>query len=210
MSEKIKHITHWDEAEKKKRTEGDISGTWTLLGEAAESVAVGMRRIEVDPGMRSTALHVHGAEEEIFYVLGGSGLLFLGEPTDGKTCEVRPGDCIVHPADGDAHVLRAGKEGLDVLTYGTRVNVELCRLPRANMAWAGPTVLVAPGIQNLWKADVAAGPFEFPAPGPRFPNVIARSLLAGTCWLLAVPRYRRIIALRRQRSRRRSKGPFMS
>ena len=69
--------------------------------------------------MRSTAVHVHGAEEEIFYVLSGSGLLWQG----GKSCEVREGDCIAHLARTDAHTLRSGDGGLDVLAFGTRVPV---------------------------------------------------------------------------------------
>jgi uncharacterized cupin superfamily protein len=39
----------------------------------------------VDPGKWSTPLHLEGAEEEIFYVLGGSGVLLMygtREPND--------------------------------------------------------------------------------------------------------------------------------
>ena len=32
------HIVHWDEVEKKKRTAGEISGTWTFLGQEAGTV----------------------------------------------------------------------------------------------------------------------------------------------------------------------------
>jgi uncharacterized cupin superfamily protein len=161
-------VVHWDDLKKKTRTVGDISSTWTLLGEAAGTVNVGLRRIEVVEGMRTTALHVHGAEEEIFFVLGGSGLLHQGE----TTCEVKPGDCIVHLAEKEPHTLRGGKDGLDVLVFGMRVPVEICYLPRAEMAWAGPTVVSAPGILNLWEKDAARGPLEFPPPGPRPANVV--------------------------------------
>ena len=84
--EKKTHMVHWDEIEKKTRGVGDIRSTWTFIGEAAGTVGVGLRRIEVTEGMRTTALHVHGAEEEIFFVLGGSGLLFQGK----AACEVIP------------------------------------------------------------------------------------------------------------------------
>ena len=165
----MKHIAHWDEAEKKYRSEGDIGGHWTMLGQAAQSVGAGVRRIQVDPGKRSTALHAHGAEEEVFFVLGGAGLLWQGD----TACTVGPGDCIVHLAEREAHTLRAGSDGLDVLAFGTRVQVEICHLPRAGMAWAGPTVLTAPGFQNLWKRDAESGPVQPPAPGPRPKNVVA-------------------------------------
>src|SRR5512145_1433556 len=94
-----RHVIHWDDIEKKSRAAGDIASTWTLLGEAAGTVQVGLRRIEVTNGNRTTALHVHGAEEEIFYVLAGAGLLYQGR----TTCEVRAGDCIVHRPETDAH-----------------------------------------------------------------------------------------------------------
>jgi uncharacterized cupin superfamily protein len=161
-------IIHWDDVEKKSRSAGDIASTWTMLGEAAGTVQVGLRRIEVTDGNRTTALHVHGAEEEIFYVLGGAGLLYQGR----TTCEVGRGDCIVHRPETDAHTLRGGPDGLDLLVFGTRVPVEICHLPRAGMAWAGPTVLVSPGLQNLWEKDAARGPLDFPPPGPRPENVV--------------------------------------
>jgi len=163
------HVIHWDAVEKKYREAGDIASTWTMLGEAAGTVDAGLRRIEVAEGKRTTALHVHGAEEEIFFVLAGGGLLYQGE----ATCEVQAGDCIVHRPETEAHTLRGGPQGLDVLVFGTRVPVEICRLPRAGMAWAGPTVIAAPGLMNLWEKDAANGPLEFPPPGPRPANVVA-------------------------------------
>jgi uncharacterized cupin superfamily protein len=165
----MKHVVHWEELPKKTRSAGQISSTWTLLGEAAETVGVGLRRIELEPGKRSTAVHVHGAEEEIFFVLGGSGLLYQ----DGKTCEVRRDDVIVHRAAAEAHALVGGPDGLDVLSFGTRVNVEICYLPRAGHAWAGPAVLAAPGLQNLWAKDDDAGPLDLTQAGARPANVVA-------------------------------------
>lgn len=162
------HVIHWDALETKTRTAGDISSKWTLLGEAAGTVGVGLRRIEVTEGKRTTALHVHGAEEEIFFVLGGSGLLYHGS----SACEVRAGDCTVHLPGKDAHTLRGGAQGLDVLVFGTRVPVEICYLPRAEMAWGGPTVVGAPGLLNLWEKDAEKGPLTFPL-GPRPENVVS-------------------------------------
>jgi len=163
------NVIHWDDIEKKFRQAGDIASTWTMLGEAAGTVDVGVRRIEVAEGKRTTALHVHGAEEEIFYILAGAGLLYQGE----AACEVKAGDCIVHRPETEAHTLRGGPQGLDLLAFGTRVPVEICRLPRAGMAWAGPTVITAPGLMNLWEKDAANGPLEFPPPGARPANVVA-------------------------------------
>ena len=85
-----------------------------------------MRRLRVDPGYFSTPLHVHRSDEETFFVLAGTGLSFQ----DGTSHEVRAGDCIVHREAAEAHTLRAGDEGLDVLAFGVsreRARVPSCR-----------------------------------------------------------------------------------
>lgn len=159
---------HWNDVDGRERKAGDIHATWFDLGTAAGSDHVGLMRIRIEPGRRSTPAHVHGAEEEIFHVLRGSGLLW----EDGATCAVGPGDTIVHRAGRGVHTLRAGDQGLDVLAFGMRVPVELCYLPRAEHSWAGPTVLPSPGMRNLFRLDDEAGEFAFPEPGERFPNVV--------------------------------------
>ncbi len=66
-------ISHWDEARTWRGERGHIAGTWWSLT-GRNSRTVGLKRIQIDPGMWSTPLHLEGAEEEIFYVLGGSGV----------------------------------------------------------------------------------------------------------------------------------------
>ena len=105
---------------------------WTNLGSAAGSRTVGVNRIQLDPGEVSTPAHVHGADEEIFFVLAGSGLSWQ----DDETYEVRAGDCLVHAALGKAHTLRAGDDGLDVLAYGRRTRIGGGYLPKVGIYWA--------------------------------------------------------------------------
>jgi uncharacterized cupin superfamily protein len=71
---------------------GHIKGAWRDLGREAGSHTVGLRRIEVADGHFSTPAHEHGADEEIFFVLAGDGLLWQ----EGETYEVGAGDCIVN------------------------------------------------------------------------------------------------------------------
>ena len=87
-------IAHWDDVESGRAEAGHLGGLWADLGSAAGSKTVGVNRIRVDPGKWSTPFHRQTAEEEIFYVLGGTGVCLL----DGAAFEVRPGDCIVHRA----------------------------------------------------------------------------------------------------------------
>ena len=112
------NIAHWDEVEEHDHQAGSIHSRWRYLGEAAGTVGVGVNRIRIDPGCRSTPLHSHGDHEEIFYVLGGSGLSWQRDGDEDVVCEVGAGTCIVHLATGPAHTLVAGPDGLDVLAYG--------------------------------------------------------------------------------------------
>ena len=124
---------------------------------------VGAKRIQVDPGMWSTPLHLEGAEEEIFYVLGGSGVSVQWEGEDDPFgYEVRAGDCIVHLALENAHTLRAGPDGLDVLAFGQRSPAAgITWLPRAGVAWLGETwAPVGAEEDHPWAREAAAGPPE--------------------------------------------------
>jgi uncharacterized cupin superfamily protein len=139
-----------------------FDATWYDLGSAAGSEAVGLARSRVAPGQQPTPPHRHAAEEEIFYVLDGSGLSWQ----DGRTCAVGPGDCLVHRAGGPAHTLQAGPDGLDVLAFGERLPAELCLLPRAGVGFLGNRWVDASG-EHPWRVEHAAGPLPFDEPGER-------------------------------------------
>jgi uncharacterized cupin superfamily protein len=152
-------ISHWDDARSWRGERGHIAGTWSSLTGRA-SRAAGVKRIQVDPGMWSTPLHLEGAEEEIFYVLGGSGVSVQWEGEDEPLAyEVRRGHCIVHLALENAHTLRAGDDGLDVLAFGQRTYANgITWLPRAGVAWLGETwAPVGAEDDQPWTREAAAG-----------------------------------------------------
>ena len=165
-------LAHWDGVAGGHGTSaGAVAGLdaeWFDLGRAAGSVDVGLNRIRVRPGQCSTPPHVHPAEEEIFYVLGGSGTGW----EDGRTYPVRAGDCLVHVAGGPPHTLRAGADGLDVLAFGERRPAELSYLPRAAAGFLG-TRWVAADVEHPWRTDAARGELSFPPEGERPANVVA-------------------------------------
>ena len=119
-------ITHFDEAPAREYELGHLSGRWTVLGEAAGSVTVGVRRIQVPAGGWSTPAHEHGREEEIFYVLGGPRALLADGSARPRSAA---GDCIVYLPRRGAHTLHA-LEPLDVLAFGPRHSDESPRFPR--------------------------------------------------------------------------------
>jgi uncharacterized cupin superfamily protein len=155
-------ISHWDDRPTWRAERDHIAGTWQSLT-GRESKTVGVKRIRVDPGKWSTPLHLEGAEEEIFYVLAGSGasVQWEGEATLGYP--VSAGDCIVHLAMENAHTLQAGVDGLDVLAFGQRIHAAGATwLPRAGVAWLGETwAPVGAEEDHPWTREAAAGPPEF-------------------------------------------------
>lgn len=166
-------ISHWDEVRSSRGERGHIAGTWqSLTGRASQTV--GVKRIRVDPGMWSTPLHLEGAEEEIFYVLAGSGVSVQSEGEDTLGYEVREGDCIVHLALENAHTLQAGDEGLDVLAFGQRAYAAgVTWLPRAGVAWLGETwAPVGAEDDHPWTREAAAGPPEVAELSPRPSNIV--------------------------------------
>ena len=161
-------FAHWDDVPKRRQALGHLSATWRDLGTAAGSVGVGVKRIEVDPDRWSTPAHVHGSAEEIFFVLGGSGISWQ----DGKTFEVGPGDCLVHRRETEPHTLKAGAEGLDVLAYGHRRWDEAAHLPRAGVSWLAESWVDAGDGDHPWAREAAAGPPEVGGPGERAATIV--------------------------------------
>jgi uncharacterized cupin superfamily protein len=166
-------IAHYDEAPFREFGIGHIQGRWTAVGQAAGSVSVGVRRIQIPPGGWSTPAHEHGREEEIFYLLGGRGISWQ----NGQTAEVGPGDCIVYLAGGGAHTLHA-LEPLEVLAFGPRFSDESLQFPRLGMSLVGsraveslPYLLDGAPIQFVREAEL--GPPELPpSPGPRPSTIV--------------------------------------
>jgi uncharacterized cupin superfamily protein len=160
-------IAHWDEAPSGRAEAGHIAGQWSDLGRAAGTKTVGLNRITVEPGKWSTPFHRQTAEEEIFFVLSGSGVCLLAD----RAFRVRPGDCIVHPVR-EAHALRADDDGLEVLAFGTRGRTEVGHLPRAGVGWIGGTWTDVGGGEHPWEREVAAGEPEVPELGERPATVV--------------------------------------
>jgi uncharacterized cupin superfamily protein len=166
-------ISHWDDARAWRAERGHIGGTWQSLT-GRSSVTIGAKRIRVAAGKWATPLHLEGAEEEIFYVLGGSGtsVQWEGEATLGYP--VRTGDCIVHLALENAHTLYAGEEGVDVLAFGQRIHAAGATwLPRAGVAWLGETwAPVGAEDDHPWKRESEAGPPEYDVANERPANIV--------------------------------------
>ena len=144
-----------------------MDATWQALGRAAGTRDVGVNRVRVAAGMLPTPPHSHGASEEIFYVLGGSGLAWQ----DGDVHTVRPDDCVIHRADHHEHTFVAGPDGLDYLVFGTRHPTEIGWLPRSRAIRIG-WPWVAGRDDDPWDIEAALEPLEVGEPAPRPENIL--------------------------------------
>jgi uncharacterized cupin superfamily protein len=170
-------LAHWDDVEPYRRAKGEMDATWQFLGAAAGTRGVGVHRVCVAPGALPTPPHLHRASEEVFFVLGGSGLAWQ----DGSAHEVRPGDCVIYRANELAHTFVAGSDGLDYLVFGTRHPAESGWLPRSRAvlmrgAW------VEGRDDDPWDAEAASEPLAYGEPAPRPANIVNVDEVAHEVW----------------------------
>jgi uncharacterized cupin superfamily protein len=160
-------LSHWDELESFRPAKGEMDATWQRLGAAAGARAVGVNRVRVEPGKLPTPPHSHGASEELYFVLGGSGLAWQ----DGEVHEVRPLDCVIHRADEMEHTFVAGPDGLEYLVFGTRHPTEIGWLPRSRAVRFG-WPWVEGRDDDPWDIEATVEPLEVGEPAPRPANIV--------------------------------------
>jgi uncharacterized cupin superfamily protein len=160
-------VAHWDEVDWRHNAKGEMDATWQRLGDAAGARGVGVNRVRVEPGKLPTPPHSHGASEEIYFVLAGSGLAWQ----DGEVYEVRPLDCVIQPPDAMEHTFVAGDHGLEYLVFGTRHPTELGWLPRSRAIRFG-WPWVEGRDDDPWDVEATVEPLSYGEPGPRPENIL--------------------------------------
>jgi len=169
----VRGLTHFDDAPSNRLAIGHLDATWTLLGEAAGSVDVGLRRIVVEPGKWATPVHDHGVEEEIFYVRAGCGISYFRD----AAAEIRAGDCIVYPAGRGGHSVHAVDEPLDVLAFGPRAPDNAPTFPRLGGAllrgrFVETAGAAAPPLPVQFELEARLGPPDVAGVGERPKTIV--------------------------------------
>ena len=105
-------------------------------------------------------------------MLEGSGLSWQSSGSkDVRAYAIRKDDVLLHPAQGDAHTLIAGDDGLTVLVVAEGSRTHLTWLPRAKQFWVGPRWSPA-DMPPPFAADAQLGPIEGPEPTAERPPTI--------------------------------------
>lgn len=87
--------------------------------------------VEVEPGNYAYGYHYHEANEEVFYIISGTGVV---RTIDGEI-EVKAGDAIGFPTGKKgAHVIKNESENdkLVYIDFGTTISPEIVHLPDFN------------------------------------------------------------------------------
>lgn len=98
------------------------------IGPLIGAQKLGCNITAVPPGMRAFPCHNHRVNEEMVFVLQGSGEVRIGS----ETYPLRSGDIIAMPAGGPetAHqIINTGGEELRYLALSTKLSPELCEYP---------------------------------------------------------------------------------
>ena len=114
----LEHFTKGDKFESRSARIGSLIGAKDL----------GYSYDIVPPGKRSCPFHSHRAEEEMFFVIRGEGLLRYGS----ETRRIRAGDVICCPTGGPetAHqIVNDSDADLAYLSISTRMPAEVCEYP---------------------------------------------------------------------------------
>jgi uncharacterized cupin superfamily protein len=112
---------------------------------------LGYNLTAVPPGKRAYPFHNHRRNEEMFYVIEGSGEVRIGK----ETFPVRTGDIIACPPGGQeaAHqIINTGASELRYLAVSTMEGPEVCEYPDS-----GKIGVLADSIRYVNRLDAQAG-----------------------------------------------------
>ncbi len=122
-------ITNADAAEETEHRDGPFHGFYKILTPNMRDRGgkLGLNISRVLPGETSCPFHAHQLEDEVFYVISGTGILRYGD----ATFAIGSGDCIECPAGtGIAHQLaNNGSVDLVYLSAGNNEPNEVCVYP---------------------------------------------------------------------------------
>ncbi len=130
MSETPPTVIHVDDAPTISRTLGDHWGAHYKIMTPSmrpKGGSLGVNHVRVPPGRLVCPFHSHQLEDEVFFILSGTGTLRYGD----EISQLKTGDCVSCPAGtGIAHqIANTGQEDLVYLSIGRHDPNEVCVYP---------------------------------------------------------------------------------
>jgi uncharacterized cupin superfamily protein len=150
-------VINLDQLELKHEAHGErFESNGARIGKLLGAQGLGYSYDVVPPGKRACPFHSHRANEEMFFIVAGSGTLRYG----GETRKIRAGDVICCPVGGPetAHqIINDSDAELRYLSISTMVKPEVCEYPDSKKvlayhgAW-GHMTHVADNVE-YWKDE---------------------------------------------------------
>ena len=147
---------------------GDTAGRFEAhMGRFSTQIGakkLGYNITAVPPGKRAFPLHCHRVNEEMFFIIEGSGEVRIGE----ERYPIRAGDVIACPPGGPekAHqIINTGTSQLRYLAVSTKESPEICEYPDTGkigiLADYPPAADGSPcGFRMVTRADMQVGYWE--------------------------------------------------
>lgn len=97
------------------------------ITEGSKAEKLGASVYEIPPGKKAFLYHFHHANEELFYILSGRGIVRVPE---GEK-EIKPGDFILAPPgkDGAHQLMNSSQEPLKYIAISTMIAPEVVEYP---------------------------------------------------------------------------------
>src|SRR4051812_2658112 len=125
-----------------------------FIGARIGAKKLGYNLTAVPPGKRAFPFHSHRVQEEMFFVLEGTGEVRIGS----EHFPIRSGDIIACPTGGPetAHqIVNTGKTELKYLAVSTKASAEICEYPDS-----GKIAGFGDGMRFVFRAGEQAGYWE--------------------------------------------------
>jgi uncharacterized cupin superfamily protein len=158
----MKNVVNLDELKLEHGSNGDkFEWRSARIGRLLGARDLGYSYDVVPPGKRACPFHSHRAQEEMFFIVSGSGTLRYGS----ETRKIRAGDIICCPVGGPetAHqIVNDSNEDLAYLSISTMMPAEVCEYPDSQKigAYGGATpsrlrhMTMADAKVDYWKDEV--------------------------------------------------------
>jgi len=148
MSEISKRVINIDDLELERFTKGDtFESNGARIGPLLGAKDLGYCYDVVPPGKRACPFHSHRAEEEMFFIVRGTGTLRYGD----EMRKLRAGDIICCPTGGPetAHqIVNDSDADLAYLSISTMMPAEICEYPDSKKIGAFAT-----GIRHMTRPE---------------------------------------------------------